>query len=634
MIHVRVALAAIGAGLAVAPAFASTDEPLDRIIVTGARAPLSIGAIGSAVTVITRDDIERRQARYVADLLRHVPGFAVSQSGVAGSQTQVRVRGAEANHVLVLVDGARANDPATGDEFRWEFLTTANIERIEIVRGPQSAIWGSDALAGVVNIITRSGSAEPSLDGYVETGAHETLNNALNGSVQAGEWRLGASYERLSTDGGNIARSGTEDDRSDSTTAALSAAWEGRREVSVRFSARSVDAYSQYDSVDYATTGLPADSDVALETTQQVAQLAVIAGAADARVRHRVAARYFDTGNRNLSNGVEDVSALSQRRTLSYQADLALGLDTLSLALEHEITEFTQRGPVGFGDPNQDREMDVTSVVLDYQGHLGRRLSWLASARFDENSVFDDALTGRVSLAWSVTEQTRLMASAGSGRKNPTFVELYGYYPGQFVNNPDLEPEESMGIEVGLEQRLGESGALQIVVFRQDLDNEINGFVFDPETFLATAENISGNSKRSGAELSLRWDLGDALMINANYTYLDASADAVREIRRPRHSGSLDVDYEFLAGRGRLGLGAAYGGTRSDTFFPPWPNPPETVVLHSHWLVDLTARYRLLPGVDLFARVSNLLDTDYEQVYGYATPGRAAYAGVQLAFGR
>jgi vitamin B12 transporter len=634
MIHARAALAAIGASLAVAPAFASSDEPLDRIIVTGARAPLSIGAIGSAVTVITRDDIERRQARYVADLLRQVPGFAVSQSGVAGSQTQVRVRGAEANHVLVLVDGTRANDPATGDEFRWEFLTTANIERIEIVRGPQSAIWGSDALAGVVNIITRSGGAEPSLDGYIETGAHDTLNNALNGTVQAGEWRLGASYERLSTDGGNIARSGTEDDRSDATTTALNASWDGRRDVSVRLSARSVDAYSQYDSVDYTITGLPADSDVALATTQQVAQLAVVAGSGDARVRHRIAARHFDTENRNLSNGVEDVSALSQRRTLSYQADVALGRDTLSIAVEHEVTDFKQRGPVDFGDPNQDREMDVTSVVLDYQGRLGSRLSWLASARFDDNSVFDDALTGRVSLAWSVTEQTRLMASAGSGRKNPTFAELYGYYPGQFVNNPDLEPEASVGMEVGLEQRLGDALQLQFVLFRQDLDNEINGFVFDPITFLATAENMSGKSKRSGAELSLRWDLGDAVMINANYTYLDASADEIREIRRPRHSGSLDVDYEFLAGRGRVTLGAAYGGTRSDTFFPPWPNPPETVALHSHWLVDLTARYRLSRSVDLFARVGNLLDTDYEQVYGYATPGRAAYAGVQLAFGR
>ena len=634
MNHARATLAAIGAGLVAFPALTTADEPLDQIIVTGARAPLSITALGSAVTVITRDDIERRQARYVADLLRQVPGFAVSQSGSVGSQTQVRVRGAEANHVLVLVDGARANDPATGDEFRWEFLSTANIERIEIVRGPQSAIWGSDALAGVVNIITRSGGSVSSLDGYLETGADNTLNHALNGTLHAGQWNLGASFERLSTDGGNISRSGTERDRADASTAALHAAWEPRETLSLRLSARAVDAYSQFDTIDYVNTGLPADSDVALDTSQHAAQVAVVTGADDARIRHRIAAHYFDSENRNLTDGIEDVSSLSSRLSLTYQSDLRVGHDTLSLALEHEATDFTQKGPVGFGDPNQHQEMQVTSTVVDYQGHLGDSVSWLASARYDDNSVFEDALTGRVSVAWSVTGHTRLRAGAGSGRKNPTFIELYGYYPGQFVSNPNLEPERSTGVELGIEQQLGQRLRVQVALFRQDLENEINGFVFDPVTFLATADNMEGKSRRDGAEFALSWEPGETLSINASYTYIDARANDEREVRRPRHAGSIDVDYEILAGRGRLVLAAAYGGTRSDTFFPPWPNPPETVTLSKHWLVDLTARYQLAPGVSAFARVSNLLDTDYEQVYGYNTAGRAAYAGLTLAFGR
>ncbi len=634
MNHLRATLAAIGAGLVASPACVMADEPLDQIIVTGARAPLSINALGSSVTVITRDDIERRQVRYVADLLRQVPGFAVSRSGVAGSQTQVRVRGAEANHVLVLVDGARANDPATGDEFRWEFLTTASIERIEIVRGPQSAIWGSDALAGVVNIITRSAGTQSSLDGYLETGAESTLNTALNGNLRLGEWNLGASVERVSTDGGNIARSGSEDDPSDATTAALHAAWDARPGLSVRLNARAVDAYSQYDTIDYANTGLPADSDVALDTLQRAAQMTVVAGADEARVRHRITARYFATENRNLTSGIEDVTSLSERHTVGYQADLRLGRDRLAVAVEHEATDFRQRGPVGFGDPNQDQDMQVTSTVLDYHGHLGSDVSWLASARFDDNSVFDDALTGRVSVAWSVTDQTRLRAGAGTGRKNPTFIELYGYYPGQFVNNPDLRPEESTGFEIGLERRFGTHFGFQLTLFRQDLENEINGFVFDPVTFLATADNMDGRSRRSGAEFALRWDLADELALNASYTYVDAAAGDAREVRRPRHSGSIDVDYQLLGGRARLALAATYGGTRSDTFFPPWPNPPQTVTLRHHWLVDLTARYRLAPGLDAFARVSNLLAADYEQVYGYRTPGRAGYVGLTLAFGR
>jgi vitamin B12 transporter len=156
-------------------------DTLDQIIVTGSRAPISAGDIGSAVTIITRQDIDRRQVRYVSDLLRAVPGFSVSHTGVVGAQTQVRVRGSEANQVLVLIDGVRANDPATGDEFRWEFLATANIERIEIVRGPQSALWGSDAIGGVVHIITKSGRDAPGVGGYLEAGSENTLNAAMNG---------------------------------------------------------------------------------------------------------------------------------------------------------------------------------------------------------------------------------------------------------------------------------------------------------------------------------------------------------------------------------------------------------------------------------------------------------------------
>ena len=134
-----------------------TINDFDQIVVTGSRSPLAVRQLGSATTVITRDDIEKRQARYVTDMLRAVPGFAISHSGTTGSQTQVRVRGSEANHVLVLIDGVRANDPATGDEFRWEYLTTSNVERIEVVRGPQSSLWGSDAVAAVVHVITNSG---------------------------------------------------------------------------------------------------------------------------------------------------------------------------------------------------------------------------------------------------------------------------------------------------------------------------------------------------------------------------------------------------------------------------------------------------------------------------------------------
>ena len=627
-------LVAIGTSFVTLPVFAaSNDQSIDQIIVTGSRTPTSINSVGSAVTVITRDDIERRQARYVSDLLRTVPGFAVSHSGVAGSQTQVRVRGAEANHVLVLIDGARANDPATGDEFRWEFLTTANIERIEIVRGPQSALWGSDAVAGVVHIITRSGGTQSQVGGYVEAGSLNTMNSALNGSLGDENWSLSLSVERLETDGDNISRTGNEDDNSDATTGSLSASFQASESLAFTFGARAVDAYSQYDSVDFFVTGLPTDSDVALETQQNYVQVGSTIGSGDSRVRHHVAARYFESENRNLTNAVEDVNALSDRTTYAYQADISLGDDVLSLALEREETNFEQRGPVGFGDPNQTQEMNVTSVIADYQANVGDSLTFMAGARFDDNSYFDDAVTGRLSVTWNLNDATRIRGNVGTGRKNPTFIELFGYFPGQSVNNPNLMPEKSTSFDIGVERQISDALNVQFTLFRQDLEDEINGFVFDPVTFLSTAENMPGTSKRNGVEFAARWDLSEQMSLNASYTYIDSSAENIREVRRPRHSGSVDVDYGFMESRGRLALTAAYGGTRTDTFFPPWPNPPEVVTLSNHWLLDLTVQYRLTDSIKAFARANNLLDTEYEQVYGYRTPGRTAYAGIQVGFG-
>jgi vitamin B12 transporter len=235
----------------------SESSRIDQIIVSGARTPLTINQMGSAVTVITRDEIQRREARQVTELLRSVPGFSVSHTGVAGSQAQVRVRGAEANHILVLIDGVRANDPATGDEFRWEYLSTGNIERIEIVRGPQSSLWGSDAVAAVVHIITRSEQAASGINGYAEGGSFGTANAGLDGAFSGDRWTLSGGVESLATDGSNVSRTGSEKDDSDLTTANLSARFSAAEALSFNVGLRSTDAYSQFDPVDYFVTGLP-----------------------------------------------------------------------------------------------------------------------------------------------------------------------------------------------------------------------------------------------------------------------------------------------------------------------------------------------------------------------------------------
>lgn len=577
-----------------------------------------------------------RQARYVTDVLRSVPGFSVSQSGATGSQTQVRVRGAEANHVLVLIDGIRANDPATGDEFRWEYLTTGNVERIEIIRGPQSSLWGSDAVAAVVNVITRTGNGAPRLGAYAEGGSNESRNAGIDGGTGGDNWSIGFGLERLETDGTNISRTGVEKDGSDVLTASLSAEVEATERLAFNVGLRTVDAWSQVDPTDFFVTGLPIDGDLVNEGTRTYVQAgATLRG----NVRHHLNARYLDTKNDNLVDGLQESSTRADRLTLSYQADISLDDNLLSVAIEHEETEFRQRGAIVFGDPNQDQKMSVSSAIADYQHHANNNVTWLLSLRYDENSDFDSIVTGRASVAWQASDATRLRANIGTGQKAPTFIERFGFFPGQFVGNPDLKPETSTSYDIGIDRQFaGDKLAVGLTFFRQDLEDEINGFVFDPVTFLSTAENRSGDSERSGIEVDAKLTVSDSLELSGTYAYTDSSETnagiTTHELRRPRHAGHLTASYRLPDRRANVILAADYGGTRTDIFFPPFPNPSEIVTLDNFWLVDLTAAYDLTESIDVFVRMNNLLDEDYEQVYGFATPDRSTYVGVRASFGQ
>ncbi len=626
-----------------APAFGQTNaastEEIDNIIVSASRSPISQVNIGSSVTVITREQIELRQVRYVTDLLRAVPGFAVSHVGTTGSQTQVRVRGAEANHVLVLIDGVRANDPASGDEFRWELLSTSNIERIEIVRGPQSSLWGSDAVSAVVHVITQSGADRPFINAYAEGGSNSTRNGGLNGGTGGDTWSLGFGLERLDTSGTNISRNGSEDDESDMTTASLSAQLRPSGNLTLKLGFRAVDAYSQFDPVDFFVSGLPEDGDAASDSKRYYWNAGATFVTLDGRLSHHFYARYLETDNRNLADGVQNSSTASDRKTFTYQSDIQLGENLLSLAIEHERTRFEQQGEIGFGDPNQRQQMSVNSLIADFQGRSIDRLTWLLSARYDDNSDFDSALSGRLSLAYTVSSTTLVRANLGTGRKAPTFIERFGFFPGQFIGNPDLKPEKSKSFDLGIDRLLFDNAVgIQLAVFYQNLEDEINGFVFDPDTFLFTAENIDGDSIRKGVEAAATFNVTENLSFGGSYTYTDSTekdglGGEVRELRRPRHSGSLNTSYRFLHERANLTVVVDYNGTSTDIFFPPFPVPSEIVSLESHWLLDLTASYYINQSTNIFVRANNLLDEDYEQVFGYRPPGRSAYAGVRVSFG-
>ncbi|MFL2545808.1 MAG: TonB-dependent receptor plug domain-containing protein [Candidatus Rariloculaceae bacterium] len=637
---IRPVLFAAGILLAAGVSAQQSEEELETLLVTVSRTPVDASRVGSSYTVIDRADLERRQIVYVADALRDVPGFAVSRVGTLGSQAQLRVRGAEANHVMVFIDGVEANDPASGDEFLFEQLLATEIERVEIVRGPQSALWGSDALAGVINVITRRGTEPFSASGYLEAGSFDTSHAGGRVSAAGQVFDINAGISRLATDGMNISRVGDEDDGSSNLTFNLNAGAQLSDVTRLEFFVRRTETETDFDRTDSISTGLPADADRVTDATQEYLRASATTSAFGGRWSHRLSITSLETSNENFETDVSLGSTAAEKLGLYYQTTLVLtdsDAHRLTFAIDREEVDFSQRGPANpFGNPNQDQSLDTTGYVVEYQGVDLGPFSVSAALRHDDNSQFDDINTFRVTGSYLISStQARLHASLGTGQKSPTFVDRFGFFSDEFIGNPDVKPEKSEGWELGFEHRFVDAAAsLSATYFNEQLEDEIDGFVFDPTTFLATAANRPGKSERKGLEVSLVSEIRDNLDISATYTYTESTelaslGEEVDEVRRPENMFALNINY-VPTQRASLNLNVSYNGSQDDTIFPTFPQPPARVRLDNYTLVNLAAKYRLRPSIQLVGRIENLLDENYEDVVGFSTPGVGAYFGVRI----
>ncbi|MCZ6853743.1 MAG: TonB-dependent receptor, partial [Gammaproteobacteria bacterium] len=359
------------------------------------------------------------------------------------------------------------------------------------------------------------------------------------------------------------------------------------------------------------------------------------------RWTHLLSVNVTDTDNLNTTENAFAPTGFDVSRSAAevyhytYQTSFVLAdSHTLTGAFERQEQDFKQRGPVSFGDPNRDESLSWNSWVGEYRGELAANVSLLASIRHDENSDFDDATTGRISGAWRINEgTTKLRAAYGTGVKNPTFSERFGFFT-DFIGNPNLIPEKSRGWEVGIDQELFENQlTIQLTWFDETLEDEINGFVFDPGTGGFTADNEDGESDRQGVEFAVQWQLMDDLRLGLAYTWLgateeDAAGSQVDEIRRARHIANANLDWQVNE-QLSINLNVDHNGEQDDFFFPPVPPFQERVKLDSFTLVNLAARYQISPALSLFARMENALDEDYEEIFGFSTPGRSVFAGVR-----
>lgn len=645
-------LLALSGGLWPQGAAAQEGQPveLDPILVTEGLTPIEQEKSGRAFTVITGEELERKQTRYVADALRQVPGFAVSRTGSFGGLTQVRVRGAEANHLLVMVDGVEMSETSSG-EFDFGSLLVEDIDRIEVLRGPQSAFWGSNATAGVVNIITRRGERNRwRVNARSETGTDGTFlgGASLSGGGETYDVALSGAFRR--NDGFNISDFGSEKDGDRNTTLNGRFTWDLTPDLKLDGTLRYVDRKSDTDPQDFTLNddftpgsdyGLVVHGNDWTATQELFGSIGATYVSLDGALTQKARFTGSDTHRDNFASadGGElswnDGNRYNGTYQASYQFDTPEFLDA-----RHQVTGGYEWERETFAPSHltETFSRESNSLVGEYRGEFLDQLYVNAALRHDFNDRFQDATTYSLSGAWKVSgTETRLHASLGTGITNPTFFEQFGFVPASFEGNPNLKPEESFGWDIGVEQGFFDRRlVVDVTYFNQDLTNEIATVFGEPPDFLSSPINRAGKSKRQGVEISATVNLLNGFAATGTYTYTDATeqteADGPRleEVRRPKHSGSLGLSYAFYEERARVFADAVFNGTMEDLSFIP--TDPERVTLGAYTVVNVGGSFKFNDKLEAFARVENLFDEEYEEVYGYNTPGRTAFVGLKGSF--
>lgn len=595
-------------------AIAEEARVLDPVEVTGLRA-VEADRATTSVSVLTEDDLAVRLSPNPADQLRAVPGTAVSRSGGVGNLTQVRMRGAEANHTLVLFEGLEISDPINGDT-DFGLLTALPLDRIEVLRGAGSSIYGSDAIGGVVRLST---AREAGFNGFAEGGSFGTVQGGLGWSGE----QFGLAANGFTTNGVDNAGNGGEKDGSEALSGLATAKFALGADWSLSLIGLARKSEADFDS-DTDFDGLLNDADRSTDAEQRLVG-ATLAGAFGS-LDHEVSASFSQMDRDNFADGSLTDNATGKRTELSWSPGYTVGASTIVGLVDFE-RETYEREDVQFGGgTNADEAFESIGFAGEYRYSSGP-VDLSLSARHDDNKGrFEDATTWRAGAAYAFDAiNGRLRVSAGTGVKNPTFTELFGFFPGSFIGNPDLKPEESESWEIGWDQTLGPVD-LSATYFDANLKNEIfTAFA----GFTSTSRNRAGKSDRSGVELTGRWQAAPNVSLSGQATFFESQNEAnVDEIRVPDMTASLSADWQVQENGLRLGLGLDHVGEQGDTDFGAFP--ARLVTLEAYTLASLTAEYPLTDRIAVTLRGENLLDETATDVFGYNGPGAGVFVGLKL----
>ena len=605
----------------------------DQIVITASRAPEMQSQTPASVTVIDSRLIERLDAPLIPALLRLTPSASVSVSGPAGSLTEVRIRGSEANHTLLFIDGIRINDPAAGDAPRFELLNADIASRIEVVRGPQSALWGSDAIGGVIAV---NGTGETA--GYsaaAEGGSFGSLRGSASGSLVSDNANVGAAigFQRATGIDSFGAPNGDKDGYRN-ISGRVRGTYSISPDVRVGGTVLALSGRTQFDGYDPITF----EHTDTLDNTRnrlEAGRLWADFGNNRSAWAGSIGVSLLGSSNRNFLDGDPTNRTRGSRLTLDSQVERRFSTGPIQhqliFAAEADRETFHARGLSSGLPTDQDRSRTHDALTGEWRATSGKFTTDVA-LRHDFFNRFKDATSLRASALADIGSGFSLTGAYAEGIAQPTFFDLYGVFPNNFFGNPKLKPESSRGFEGSIRFR-GTTVDASLTAYQQRLHDEIVD-VFDPVTFLSSTENSEGISRRSGIEVELGWQVADKLRLRANYAYLHAtqpsSSDGrqVKELRRPQNSGSVAADGQI--GRWSYGASITYAGSHLDVLEV---FPFGTVQVASYWLADASVAYEVKPGIRLFVRGSNLFDSRYQEVAGYHTEGLGGYFGIRLGAG-
>lgn len=616
----------------IAPTPALADDG-EHIVVTATRAEKPLSEIGQSITVITEDEIETRQSVAVVDLLRTVPGITFTRNGGIGSTTNINIRGAESDHTVALIDGVKLNDPsAPGGGFSFADLLTGNIERIEVVRGSQSVLWGSQAIGGVVNMITREPTEEIAVNAQAEYGYRDTVQAVGNVSGKFGPVAasVGAGYFR--TDGIstlNEDRGGTEKDGYRNFSANGKVVVTLTDAISVDLRGWYSDAKNNFDAV-----FIPADSREYGKTKEFVGYSGLNVALFDGRLRNRFAFAYTNVKRDNFDPDLTPdltFDAKGENERFEYQGvfDISEGIDAI-FGAESERSRMRTASP--FSSDRGRAKLESIYGQLSVSPIAG--FTATGGVRYDHHDTFGGETTFAANAVYSPNEgATTLRASYGEGFKSPSLYQLMSEF-----GNSSLQPETSKGWDAGVTQQLL-NGAVEVSAtwFERNTHNLID-FVTcvsgDPSPLCDFAsgpffDGYYDNVRRArakGVELAMILRPVESLDVSANYTWLDTeNRDTGLDLaRRPRQSINASVDYRWSFGL-QTGATITHVGDSFD-------NASNTRRIESYVLVDVRASLPLTERIELYGRIENLFDERYETIFRYGQPGRAAYAGVRLSY--